>query len=144
MAEAALVLSVISAGAAIVEKRKITKEQKKQNEIKNRITARSRMRDVRRAIAESRIRRAQAQAAGFEFGVSGGSAVAGAEFGITGDVASSIAESQQQFTGEQVLSEGRNRISSLQQSASTFGSISNLASQFDEQAVASITNLVRG
>lgn len=144
MAEAALIVSVLSAGASIVQQRKASKEQQRQNEISNRIQARSRMRGVRRAIAEARIRRAQVQAAGFEFGVAGGTAVSGAEFGVTGDLASSIAESQQQFTGQQVIAQSQNRVSQLQQSAATFGGISNLAGQFDEQAVAAISNLVRG
>lgn len=142
MAEAALVVSVLSAGASIIKQRKISREQRKQQEVSSRIQARTRMRGVRRAIAEARIRRGQAQAAGFEFGVAGGSAVTGAEFGITGDLASSIAQSQQQFTGQQVLAAGQTRISELQQSAKTFGAISNLAGQFDEQAVAAIQGLV--
>ena len=144
MATAALIVGTVASAASIVQGFRAAKEQREQNEIRNRIAATARMRNVRRAIAESRVRRAQVQASGFELGVSGGTAVSGAEFGITGDLASSIAQSQQQFTGQQVIAQSQNRVSQLQQSAATFGGISNLAGQFDEQAVAAISNLVRG
>lgn len=145
MAEAALVAQIVAGAAAVagvVQQRKAGKEQRRQNEIQNRIAATRRVRAVRRNIAASRIRRAEVQSAGFEFGVAGGTAVQGAEFGITGDLASSIGASNQQFTGQQAVVASQNRVSSLQQSAATFGGIANLAGQFDEQAVASITSLV--
>lgn len=141
MVEAALVVSIVGGVSSIVQQRKAGKEQRRQNQIQNRIAATRRVRDVRRSIAAARIRRAEVQSAGFEFGVAGGTAVQGAEFGITGDLASSIGAANQQLTGQQVLAAGQNRISSLQQSAATFGGIANLASQFDEQAVASIQSL---
>lgn len=142
MATAALVIGAVSAVSSIVQQRRAGREQRRQNQVQNRIAATRRVRDIRRNIAASRIRRAEVQSAGFEFGVSGGTAVQGAEFGITGDLASSIGASNVQFTGQQAVIASQNRISSLQQSAATFGGIANLAGQFDEQAVAAITSLV--
>ncbi len=142
MATAALVVGAISTVSSVIQQRKAGKEQRRQNQIQNRIAATRRVRDVRRNIAAARIRRAEAQSAGFEFGVAGGTAVQGAEFGITGDLASSIGASGQQFTGQQAVVASQNQVSSLQQSAATFGGIANLAGQFDEQSVAAITSLV--
>ena len=141
MATAALVVGAISTVASVVQQRKAGKEQRRQNQIQNRIAATKRVRDVRRNIAAARIRRAEVQSAGFEFGVAGGTAVQGAEFGITGDLASSIGASNQQFTGQQAVVASQNRVSSLQQSAATFGGIANLAGQFDAQAFESIQSL---
>lgn len=142
MATAALVVGAAAGVSSIVQQRKAGKEQRRQNQIQNRIAATKRVRDVRRSIAAARIRRAEVQSAGFEFGVAGGTAVQGAEFGITGDLASSIGAANQQLTGQQAVVASQNRVSSLQQSAATFGGIANLAGQFDEQAVAAITSLV--
>jgi len=141
MVTAAAVIGAVAAVGSVVQARKAGKAQRRQAQISNRIAATRRVRDVRRSIAEARIRRAQAQSAGFEFGVAGGTAAQGAAFGVTGDLASSIGASGQQFTGQQVLAAGQDRISSLQQSAATFGGIANLAGQFDEQSVAAITSL---
>jgi hypothetical protein len=142
MATAALVIGAIGTVSSVIQQRKAGKEQRRQSQIQNRIAATRRVRSIKRNIAASRIRRAEAQSAGFEFGVAGGTAAQGAEFGITGDLASSIGASNQQFTGQQAVVASQNRVSSLQQSAATFGGIANLAGQFDEQAVASITSLV--
>lgn len=142
MATAALVIGAIGTVSSIVQQRRAGKEQRKQNQIRNRIAATKRVRDIRRNIAAARIRRAEVQSAGFEFGVSGGTAVQGAEFGITGDLAGSIGAANQQLTGQQAIISSQNQVSRLQQSAATFGGIANLAGQFDEQAVASIKSLI--
>lgn len=151
MATAALVITAVSAVGSAVQQRKAAKAQRRQNRIANKIAATRRQRDIRRAIASRRIAVGQTQAAGFQLGVAGGTAVQGAQFGLTGDVAGSIAASNQQFTGQQVLGDISNRISSLQQSAGTFQSIGRLASLFvggegspGSQNRAAVTNLVSG
>ncbi len=141
MATAFLVISAVSAVASVVQQRKAGKEQRRQNKIKGRIAATRRMRDVRRSIAASRIRRGEVQAAGFGFGVAGGTAVSGATAGIQGDLGGAIGASNQQFTGQQAVAASQDIVSGFQQSAATFGGISSLAEQFDEQAVSSISGL---
>lgn len=141
-------VTAVAAVAGAVQSRKAGKEQRRQNQIQNRIAATKRVRSIRRTIAAARVRRAEAESAGFQFGVSGGTAVQGAVAGITSDVAGEIGAANQQFTGQQAIVESQNRISSLQQSAATFGSIANLASSFTgaggAQNVAAITDLVGG
>ena len=121
---------------------------RRQVQIQNRIAATKRVRNIRQTIAEARVRRAQAESAGFQFGVSGGTAVQGAVAGITGDVGGEIGAANQQFTGQQAIAESQNRVSSLQQQASTFGSIASLAGMFTgaggEQNIAAISDLVGG
>lgn len=138
----------VAAVAGTVQQRRAGREQRRQNEIQNRIAATRRVRNIRRTIAEARIRRGQAEAAGFQFGVSGGTAVSGAVAGITSDVGGVIGAANQQFTGQQAIAESQNRVSQLQQSASTFGAISSLAGQFTgaqgAQNVAAIQSLVGG
>jgi len=141
------VLKVITAVAAVgsaVQARRAGKEQRRQNEISNRIAATKRVRNIRRTIAEARIRRGQVEAGGFQFGVAGGTAVQGAVAGITSDVGGAIGAANQQFTGQQAIVASQNRASGLQQSAATFGSISNLASQFTPQNIAAVTELAGG
>ena len=138
------VLKVITAVAAVgsaVQARRAGKEQRRQNEIQNRIAATKRVRNIRRTIAEARIRRAQVEAGGFQFGVAGGTAVQGAVSGITGDVGGAIGAANQQFTGQQAIAASQNRVSSLQQSGATFGSVANLAGQFNAQNLAAISDL---
>ena len=133
----AAITSIIIAGVAIAgtaisiqQQRKASKEQRRQNKVSNRIAANKRMRDIRRSIAAQRIRRGEIQAQGFQFGVSGSSAVAGATGGLRSDLASNIGASNQQFTGQQAITSISDRISSLQSSASTFGSIASIAGNF--------------
>lgn len=121
--------------------RDASREQRRQNAISNRLQRVSRVRNIRRSIAASRIRRAEVQASGFEFGVAGGTAAQGAAFGVTGDLASSIGAANIQLTGQQTLAESQDRVSGFQQRAATFGSIANLASQFGPQEVSAITSL---
>ncbi len=59
---------------SIIEQRKARKEQRRQNDISNRLQRVGRVRNIRRSIAAARIRRAEVQSAGFEFGVAGGTA----------------------------------------------------------------------
>lgn len=144
MTEAALIVAAVAGVVNIFQQRKAGKEQRRQIEIQNRIEATKRVRNIKQAIAEARIRRAEVEAAGFQLGVSGGTAAQGAAAGVTGDLASTIGAANLQFTGQQAIAASQNRVSSFQQSASTFGSISSLAGMFDEQAIASITDLVGG
>jgi len=145
MASGALILSLVSAVASNRQQVKAGREQRRQNQIQNRIAATKRVRNIRRTIAEARVRRAQTEAAGFQFGVAGGSAVQGAVAGITGDVGGAIGAANQQFTGQQAIAESQNRISQFQQSAATFGAISSLAGQFSgaqgSQNIAAIQSL---
>lgn len=130
MATAALIVSAVGIGVSAVQQARASKAQRRQNRVSNRIAATRRSRDIRRSIAARRIQVAETQAAGFGLGVAGGTAVQGATFGLTSDTASNIAASNQQFTGQQVLSGISNEISGLQQSAQTFQSISSLANVF--------------
>ncbi len=113
MATALLVISAASAVYSGVQKRKITKEQKKQNKLSNKIAAISRRRNVKKQIAASRIQIAQQQSAGFELGVGGSTAVQGAVAGITGDTASSIGASNLQFAGQGFLADMQDNISDI-------------------------------
>lgn len=138
------VISAIAAVFSAVRTRKAGKEQRRQNEIQNRIAATKRVRNIRRSIAEARIRRGQAESAGFQLGVAGGTAVQGAVSGIISDVGGVIGAANQQFTGQEAIVASQNRISALQQQASTFGAISSLAGQFNDQNIAAITDLAGG
>lgn len=147
MAEAALAISVISAIGGAVAQRKASKAQRKQNRIQNRLAAQKRTRDTKRAIASRRVRVAELESAGFQLGVSGGTAVAGATAGVVGDVASTIGASNRQFTGAQFVADLQTDISGFQQTAQTFGSIGQVAGQFGfgetgAQNRAAIANLV--
>ena len=143
MATAVLVISAI--GSAVAQ-RKASKAQRKQNEIQNRIAATRRARDIRRSIAQRRIRTADIQAAGFQLGVAGGTAQVGAQAGVVSDTAGAIGAANQQFTGQQAISSLSDRISSLQSTAQTFQSVGAIAGQFSgaqgAQNTAAITDLV--
>lgn len=130
MAVALGVVSVVLAGVSAVQQSKAAKVQRKQNEVSNRIQANQRMRSVKRAIAASRVRQGEVQAAGFQGGVAGGTAVAGALGGLRSDLGSSIGASNQQLTGQTVLSGLSNKISSLQSSAATASALGSIAGQF--------------
>ncbi len=140
MATALLVVSAISAVAGAVEQRKIGKAQRKQNRLTNKIASITRRRNVKRQIASSRIQVAQAQAAGFQIGVNAGTAVQGAVSGIVGDTATSIGQSNLQFTGQGFLADFSDDISRAQGSAATFGAISSLTGSIgsNPQAVAGL------
>ena len=127
MATALAVISVVAAGVSAVQQRKAAKVQRRQNEVSNRIQANQRVRSVKRAIAASRVRAGEIQAAGFQGGVAGGTAVSGALGGLRSDLGSSIGASNQQLTGQQQLSSLSNRISSLQSGAATAGAVSSIA-----------------
>lgn len=130
MATALGVISIVLAGVSVVQQRKAAKVQRRQNEVSNRIAANVRMRSVKRSIAAGRVRRGQIQAAGFAQGVAGSSAVAGATGALASDQASAIGASNQQFTGQQVLTGLSNRISSLQSSAATASALGSIAGGF--------------
>lgn len=125
-----ILLSVTAAASvgSLVQNRKASKIRREQNRVSNRIAAIGRSRDVKQAIAARRIRTAEIQNLGFQLGVAGSTAPLGAVAGITSDTASSIGQSNLQFTGQEAISSLSNRISGLQSSASTFQSIASLGS----------------
>jgi len=127
MATAVGVISVIAAVGGFVQQRKASKEQRRQNRIQNKIAATTRSRATKRLIAQRRIATAQAQSAGFQLGVSGGTAVQGAVGGITSDIGSSIGAANQQFTGQQAIAASQNTLSGIQQTAGAFQALGNLA-----------------
>lgn len=124
------IFAAVGAAAAVagtVIQAKASRAQRRQISLKNRLADVKRIRNIRKAIAAARVRRAEVEAAGIQFGVAGGSAVAGATSGITSGLASVLGESNRQFTGQQALAAGQDNIASLQQTIGTFGAISNLA-----------------
>ena len=130
MATAALVVTAIAAVGGAIQQRKISKAQKKQNKIQNRIAAITRRRNVKRAIAASRIQVAEQQAVGFQLGVAGGTAVEGAVAGRRTDIATAIQQSNIQFTGQEAIADLADRISGFQSVGATFGAIQNIAGSF--------------
>jgi hypothetical protein len=127
MATALAVISVIGAVGGFVQQRKISKAQKKQNKLTNKVAAISRRRNVKRSIAASRIQIAQQQSMGFSLGVAGGTAVQGATSGVASDTASGIGQSNLQFASQGFLSGFSNDISQAQQNQAGFGAISSIA-----------------
>ncbi len=144
MATALLVISAASAIFSGVQQRKISKEQKKQNKLSNKIAAITRRRGVRKQIAASRIQVAQAQSAGFQLGVSGGTAVEGAVAGITSDTASSIGASNLQAVGQGFIADIQDTISDLSGQIGISNAIGGLAGVIgaDDKAVASIEDFL--
>ncbi len=124
------VITALAGVGSIVQQRRAAKVQRRQNRVANRIAANKRIRDIKRAIALSRIRRAELQSAGFQLGVAGGTPTLGAVGGAQTDVASQIGASNIQFTGQQAIASLAERISSLQSSAQTFGAIQQLSGMF--------------
>jgi len=130
MAEVALGLAIFGTVSSIREQRKVRKAQKKQAEVANRIQANKRVRDIKRAVALSRIRRGELQSAGFQLGIAGGTTVAGAAGGARSDLASQVSAANQQFTGQQAIATLADRIAGFQSRAATFGGIASIAGQF--------------
>ena len=144
MTTALAVVSVIASVGGALEKRKISKAQRKQNRLTNKIAAISRQRDIKRSIATSRIQVAQQQAAGFQLGVSGGSAVQGATAGVIGDTATAIGQSNLQSEGQGFLAGFQDDISRAQQNQAGFDAVSSIAGGLanNPQAVTALTSLV--
>lgn len=129
----AVAAAIITVGAAIfgaVQQRKAAKAQRKQARVSNRIQQNKRMRDIRKAIALQRVRRAEIQSAGFQLGVAGGSAVAGSVGSLGSNLGSTIGAAGQQFTGQQAITSISNQISGLQQSAAIAGAVGSIAGGF--------------
>jgi len=144
MATGLAIVAAIGAVAGAVEQRKISKAQRRQNRLTNKIAAITRQRNIKRSIATSRIQVAQQQALGFQLGVSGGTAVEGARAGVISDVASTIGASNLQFTGATFISGLQDEISRAQQAQAGFGAVTSIAGGLagNEQAVAALTGLV--
>ncbi len=143
MATALAVVAGIGAVFGAVQQRKVSKEQRRQNRISNKIAAISRRRNVKRQIAASRIQVAEQQAAGFQLGVEGGTAVQGAGAGVLSDTASSIGASNLQATGQGFIAQSQNRVSTAQSNQATFGAITSIAGGLavNPQAVAGLEDL---
>jgi len=144
MATALAVISVISAVAGAKEQRKQSRAQKKQNKLTNKLAAVKRQRDVRRSIAASRIQVGQQQSAGFQLGVSGGTAVLGGTAGVLSDTASGVGASNLQSVGQGFIAQQSDIISSSQGRQATFGAVSNVAGglALNDKATAALTSLV--
>lgn len=126
----ALGLGIIAAVGAVfgaVEAHKQTQAQKRQNKITNRIAATKRARDIKRAVALNRIKAGELQAAGFQFGVAGSTQVSGAVGSLRSDQASAIGASNQQFTGQQVLSSVSDEIAQHGSNIATAGAVTSIA-----------------
>jgi hypothetical protein len=126
----AIVLGVIAAAGAIfgaVEAKKQSAAQQRQNQIKNRIAATQRARSIRQTVARNRIKRAELESSGFKFGVAGGSQVQGATGAAQSDTAGAIGASNQQFTGQQVVSSIQDDISRMNSNIAVAGAVSSIA-----------------
>jgi hypothetical protein len=143
MATALLVISAASAIFSGVQQRKISKQQKKQNRLTNKIAAITRRRNIKKQIAASRIQIAQQQAAGFTLGVSGSTSVAGAVAGVTSDTASTIGASNLQSVGQGFIAGFQDNISDLSGSIGISNAIGGLAGAIgaNEKAVAGLEDL---
>ncbi len=140
------ILAGISAASAVysgVQQRKVRKAQKKQNRLTNKIAAIGRRRNIKKQIASSRIRIAQAQSMGFNLGVSGGTAVQGAVSGITSDTASSIGFSNLQSVGQGFLADIQDNISDLSSNIGISNAIGGIAGGLanNPKAVAGLDDL---
>jgi hypothetical protein len=144
MAEAALVIQLVSAVGSFVQQRKVSKAQKKQNKLTNKIAAITRQRAIKRSIAASRIQVAQQQSLGFQLGVSGGTAVQGARAGVLSDTASTIGQSNLQLTGQQFSAGFADDISRAQTGQAGFQAVGAIAGGLSQnpQALAAVTDLV--
>ncbi len=144
MATGLAVIAAIGAVAGAVQQRKISKAQKRQNKLTNKIAAITRRRNVKRTIASSRIQTALQQSLGFALGVSGGTAEQGAVAGVRSDTASAIGQSNLQFAGQGFLAGFQNDISNAQQSQATLGAITSIAGGLasNPQAVAALEGVV--
>ena len=143
MATALAVVSIIGAVAGVVQQKKISKEQKKQNKLNNKVAAIERTRNVKRSIAASRIQVATQQAAGFQLGVSGGTAVQGAGAGVLSDTASTIGQSNLQSVGQGFIAASQDRVSTAQTNQAAFGAISSITGSLsqNEKAVAALESV---
>jgi len=144
MATALAVVAAIGAVVGAVETRKGRKAQKRQTLLANKVSAITRQRDVKRAIATQRVQVAEQQAIGFQLGVAGSSAVAGAGAGVISDTASSIAQSNLQATSQGFLADFSNSISASQGRAINARTVSSIAGGIaqNDQFVAALDSLV--
>lgn len=143
---AAVIIAVVAAVGTNVQRIKVRKEQRIQNQLNNKISAITRQRNIKRSIATQRIRVAQQQALGFQLGVAEGSAVQGASAGVIGDLATSIGQSNLQLTGQQFNVASQDRASRAQGAAESFRAAGSLATSLSlagsPQTTAALTSLV--
>lgn len=149
----ATIATIASAGASIIGQQRQARSarrsraaQEQAARVQNRQATLRRQRSIRQALAQSRVRRAQAVSAGFGVGAPGASGVAGAVSGIQSDVGSAVGFSGQQFGLEQsrvgFLNQAANFQSQGAQQGALFGGISGIAGIFsNEQNLRGIQNL---
>jgi len=140
MATALGVLAVISTVGGFIQQRKISKAQRRQNKLTNKIASITRQRNVKRSIAASRIQVAEQQALGFQLGVSGSTAMQGARAGVLSDTATAIGQSNLQLTGQQFSAGFADDISRAQPAQAGFQAVSSIAGGLasNEKALAGV------
>ncbi len=144
MGTALAVIAAVGAVAGAVQQRKIGKVQRRQNKLTNKVAAISRQRSIKRSIAASRVQVAQQQAAGFQLGVAGGTAVQGAVSGVRSDIASGIGASNLQFTAQGFQAGFADRISGLQSDVAAASAVTSIAGGLSgsPQTIAALEGLV--
>jgi hypothetical protein len=146
MAAAALIITAVAAIGGAIQQRKISKAQRKQNKLINKVAAITRQRDIKRSIAASRIQVAEQRAVGFQLGVGGSTAVQGATQGVIGDVATAVGQSNLQLVGQQFSAGFQDDISRAQQAQAGFQAVGAVAGAFTGagggQNVTALTSLV--
>lgn len=137
MATVAVVAAVVSAvagiGSAVVQRKqqkKVAKEQKRQNMLVNKQQARDRARNIRQAVAQQRVVSAEAQQAGFQFGVAGSSSVQGAVQGGQTDLAGNVGASNQQFSIQSLIGESQDKIAGIRSQFNPFAATQAVAGVF--------------
>lgn len=148
MATVAAIATVVSAvagiGSAVVQRKqqkKVAKEQRRQNMLANKQAARDRARNIRQAVAQQRVVTAEAQQAGFQFGVPGSSAVQGAVQGGQTDLAGNIAASNQQFSIQSLIGESQDKIAGIRSQFNPFAATQAIGSIFtNEQTNRAVLN----
>lgn len=123
MGAVAGVVSIVSAVAGLIGQKKqkaqakrAAKEERKQRDLANRQQAIERQRNIRRAVAQQRVLRAQVMNANLSQGMSNSSAL-GQMSAISGDLASSIGSSNTQFATASGIAASQNRQAGYLQAA---------------------------
>lgn len=124
---AALAIGALFSVVSAVQQRKAQKKAEKAQEqaakVANAQANLKRQREIRQAVAQSRVQAAQTQAAGFAAGAPGASGVQGAQSGIWSDTASSVSFSNQMFGMEEARVGYMNQAARAQSRANMWGTI---------------------
>lgn len=130
---AAVISAVAAIGSAVVQRKqqkKVAKEQKRQNMLVNKQASRDRARNIRQAVAQQRVVSAEAEQAGFQFGVPGSTSVQTSVGGGRTDVAGAIGESGQQFSIQSLIGESQDRIAGIRSQFNPFAATQAVAGVF--------------